>query len=209
MIKDVTSVRMKKAVDYRKKVHDKHKILRKFDIGQKVWCRIPGLTHKLEESWGGPYVITEQISEVNYRIRHCLGKRKAKVVHINSIKLYTEREDVVNRIMVVGSEEEDDGAVCLVDRSKEYVARDVKLIEVKFEDVLSEVPGKTEAVQMVIDVGEAKPIAQHPYRVPPRLTAGVQAELDRLLQANIIEPSNSRWASPMVPVVKPDGSVRY
>lgn len=45
-----------------------------------------------------------------------------------------------------------------------------------------------------------------PHRLPDTLQSGVKEEVDRLVQAGIIEPSNSAWAS--VPVVKPDGLVR-
>ncbi len=36
----------------------------------------------------------------------------------------------------------------------------------------------------------------------------MKAELDILLHSGIIEPSESVWASPLVPVVKPDGKIR-
>ncbi len=41
-----------------------------------------------------------------------------------------------------------------------------------------------------------------------RLKDGVKREIDLLLESNIIEPSESAWASPCVPIVKSDGKVR-
>ena len=47
-------------------------------------------------------------------------------------------------------------------------------------------------------------ISQMPYRLLDRLKEAVRRELDDLAKADIIEPSDSHWASPLVPVVKPD-----
>ena len=47
-----------------------------------------------------------------------------------------------------------------------------------------------------------------PYRIPDKLKLGVKAKLDGLLEAKIISSSTSPYASLIVPVTKPDGSVR-
>ncbi len=52
------------------------------------------------------------------------------------------------------------------------------------------------------------PIQQVPYRVPDRLKPGVRDKLEGLLESGIVVPSTSPWVSPIVPVTKPDGSVR-
>ena len=63
--------------------------------------------------------------------------------------------------------------------------------------------------KMKIEVEDGtKVISQRPYRVPDRLKDGVKREIDLLLESNIIEPSESAWASPCVPIVKSDGKVR-
>jgi hypothetical protein len=53
------------------------------------------------------------------------------------------------------------------------------------------------------------PIRQHPYRSGPRMREAEQKEVDRMLAMNVIEPSASEWASPVVLVPKPDGSLRF
>ena len=78
----------------------------------------------------------------------------------------------------------------------------------EFEDVLRDVPGDITSCIMSIDVGDTKPIAQDPYRVPDKLKAKVKCKIDKLLEPGIIVPSSSPWASPIVPVLKPDSSVR-
>ena len=60
----------------------------------------------------------------------------------------------------------------------------------------------------VINTGDATPIKQPPRRVPYHLLPQMQAEVDKLLEAKIIQPSNSEWSSPIVFVRKKDGTCR-
>jgi hypothetical protein len=46
---------------------------------------------------------------------------------------------------------------------------------------------------------DAKPVKQRPYRLNPKYKEKVKVELDRMLEARIIEPvEESEWISPMV-----------
>ena len=58
-------------------------------------------------------------------------------------------------------------------------------------------------------VPDARPIASHPYRAGPKAREVEQKEVERMLQAGVIEPAQSAWASPVVLVPKPDGSLRF
>nr|VZI47496.1 unnamed protein product [Spirometra erinaceieuropaei] len=67
--------------------------------------------------------------------------------------------------------------------------------------------GRTHLIQHTIDTGDAKPVWQPPRRIPLRYREEVNKLLD-VLQAKIIQPSPSPWASPIALVPKKDGSVR-
>ena len=54
----------------------------------------------------------------------------------------------------------------------------------------------------------ASPCHDRPYRYSPVMTGLIRVEIDKLLAAGIIRPSNSEWASPVVGVIKPDGTAR-
>jgi hypothetical protein len=50
--------------------------------------------------------------------------------------------------------------------------------------------------------------SDRPYRYSPAMTNLIRVEIDKLLAAGIIRPSLSQWASPVVGVLKPDGTAR-
>ena len=64
-------------------------------------------------------------------------------------------------------------------------------------------------VKHEIDTGDAAPIKQPCRRLPLAQRPLVEAELDKMLQADVVEASTSPWASPLVLVTKKDGSVRF
>ena len=71
-----------------------------------------------------------------------------------------------------------------------------------------EEPGLTALSEFNIDTGDIDPICQYPYRPPDRLLDKIRAEIESLRQKGIIEPSNSLWSSPIIPVLKPNGNIR-
>ncbi|CAB1116486.1 unnamed protein product [Ectocarpus sp. CCAP 1310/34] len=53
-----------------------------------------------------------------------------------------------------------------------------------------------------------KPVASRPYRTNPLMQKKVDTVLDQYLAAGLIQHSTSPWASPLVVILKKDGSVR-
>ena len=74
--------------------------LRSLDLGTLVLLRVPGFDLKLQGAWKGPYKIIEWLGEVNYRVEDLKKGHKRKVVHINNIKEYVERTELVGRISI-------------------------------------------------------------------------------------------------------------
>ena len=68
--------------------------------------------------------------------------------------------------------------------------------------------GYTDRVECTIDTGDTSPIKQRPYRTPFLQRPVVEAHLAKMLEADIIRPSVSPWASPIVIVGKKDKSTR-
>jgi hypothetical protein len=61
---------------------------------------------------------------------------------------------------------------------------------------------------VTIDTGDALPIKQRPYWWSPYMLAEVNKEIDRMLENNVISPSDSPWSSPILLVKKSSGEYR-
>jgi len=69
-------------------------------------------------------------------------------------------------------------------------------------------PGLANVEPFRIRTAEAYPIAHRARRFSPAERVAINDEVRRLLTSGIIRPSTSPWAAPIVPVPKPDGSIR-
>lgn len=87
----------------------------------------------------------------------------------------------------------------------------VELLE-DFKSVFSQHSGdfgRTHLAQHKIDVGDAKPIKQSPRKLPYAKREEANKLLKDMQKHDVIEASNSPWASPVVLVRKKDGSIRF
>ncbi|GFO10265.1 Pol polyprotein [Plakobranchus ocellatus] len=69
--------------------------------------------------------------------------------------------------------------------------------------------GNFTAVYHNVDTGQAGPIKQRMRRTPIHFKGEEDAHLDKMLEAGVVQPSVSEWASPPVLVRKRDGSMRW
>ena len=68
---------------------------------------------------------------------------------------------------------------------------------------------ETDLIELEIDTGNAAPRRQPPHRVPFAVTKEIAKQLKEMQAGNVIQPSNSPWASPIVLVQKKDGTLRF
>ncbi|ETV66272.1 hypothetical protein H257_17241 [Aphanomyces astaci] len=73
----------------------------------------------------------------------------------------------------------------------------------------SKAPGRTDLTKCHINTGDATPIKQAPFRVTQREGEIMEAEIKQLLELGLIRHSTSPWASPVLVIRKPDGSIRF
>ena len=69
--------------------------------------------------------------------------------------------------------------------------------------------GETDLVEMTIETGDAEPHKCAPRRMPFAVREEVARQLERMQAAEVIQPSTSPWASPVVMVRKKDGTHRF
>lgn len=88
-------------------------------------------------------------------------------------------------------------------------SEELSAIITEYSDLFPDVPGRTVGTYHDVDVGEARPIKQHPYRAGPKKADIIRNEVQYMLDNKIIEPCSSPWSSPCILTPKPDGSWRF
>lgn len=91
---------------------------------------------------------------------------------------------------------------------KDQITELVTLIQ-NFPQIFGDIPKQTSVVYHDIDVGNATPIKQHPYRLNNVKRTAMRQEVDYLLSEGFAKPSASPWSSPCVLVPKADGTFRF
>ncbi len=205
-MRDSAALGMAKGTESRMQYLNRGTKLREFREGDLVLYRVPGMTCKLSDSWQGPYVVLKKVGTVNYKIGKKGKEKHAKVVHVNCIKEFRERA-VIRRLDIVIEEESEESSV-LRGECEGFNESELNGLLGEYHDVFSDNPGSTDRVRMTIDMRDCEPLRQMPYSVPLGIRENVRKELENLESQGIIERCKSNWASPLVPVKKPDGNIR-
>ncbi len=194
-----------------KQQHDKKTQVRQINEGDMVLLRSPGMLGKLDTAWKGPFEVLRKVSRVNVELGFPGGTRKKKrVVHVNHIKPYKQAETKVLRVMVIAEDPDEDELTPLLrgDQLDPVQQKELNHFLESMSTVFTNDPGLTNVCSHDIDTGNTKPIRIPPYALSQAKREGVKKEINILQEMGIIVSSTSPWSFPIVPIVKPDGSIR-
>ena len=203
---------------------------RSFQPGDCVLALLPVHGSPLEARYCGPYTVLEKSNDVSYIISTPERRKSRRLCHINMLKRYHCQSDleekptalttVIQQEQVV--EPDTNGEVMRLSNSEILTNLDEKLKHLsppektqiesllhEFMAIFPDAPGITTAAVHAVDVGEAVPIKQHPYRVNPVKRDYIRKEMAYMMEHGIVEPSQSPWSSPCVLVPKADGTWRF
>ena len=224
---ELASTTLHQSQQQMKKRYDKNTILRTFDPGGKVLIFLPITGQPLSARYYGPYEIESRQNELNYVVKTPDRRKPKQLCHINLIKVYHSKESdkvPINTVGVViplpetehNKDDYDIGTDLRLRNSELLNSLEVKLDHLESEqqselthtirqycDLFPDGPTETSIVYHDVEIGDAAPIKQHPYRVNPIKLKAMREEIKYMLQNGIIEFSNSDFSSPSMLVSKP------
>ena len=200
--------------------HSKHsRSIRTYKPGDLVFTRIPGCRANLQASWEGLFTIVKSIPPLNYEIRDA-DNTWSRTTHINNLKtfkpmptcepLQVQAACLVAEENIEMSKMLDNGPSLVGGPCIGYSQGEMDQLLQEYADVFSSTPGEAQVEPFSIRLEQdALPSSRPPYQVPIHLREEVNGEINKLLKSNIIEPSTSvDWCAPIVPVRKPDKTIR-
>lgn len=194
---------------------------KEFNIGDRVIALIPDSTNKLYARWTGPAVVSRRRGGNSYDIQ--LSDGSTRHVHVNKLRGFRPRIGVVGvifeddeefgrvtEIPVVGKEQKSRGHV-VADGENLTPGQLVELRTVisKFRKFFSGKIGRLEQGKHEIRLTPGSVLkTKHRYTVPQAMRKVVDAQIQELLDNEMIEECHEDYSHPIVCVTKKDGTIR-
>ncbi|GFU16415.1 retrovirus-related Pol polyprotein from transposon 412 [Trichonephila clavipes] len=214
---DIAITRMKECQLKRKTWYDRDAVERKFVEGDLVMVLATSKQNKLEVNWIGPGKVLSRISDTNYVIDLPGRRDRSTIYHVNLLKPYHRRPELVSLVVEEVSDDiEGDAEIPYPDKQctkfdYHEILREsqlqlklspsqideLKQVITKNKDVFSPDPGTTHLMRMEIELISDKPIKTKPYRMSPRQINILREEIKRLLELGVIEIGQSDYTSPL------------
>ncbi len=201
------------------------RVYHSFEANYLFFILLPIAGSPLQVRFSSLYTIAEKLSETNYVVRTPDRRKKSRVCHVNMIKLYVGKERNGGEAMPISTivttlasfvHEDDDLRAQVETRlcarlSNSEILKNintqlnslsinirnymVKLMR-EFPSIFSDDLSPTTVLFHDVDVTNAAPIKQPPYRVNHFKRDTRKVEVDYLLKHGLAVPSSSPWSSP-------------
>ncbi|XP_065917657.1 uncharacterized protein [Dysidea avara] len=230
--KNLSRVQTRMKVWYVRKARE-----RVFDVGDKVLVLLPIVGNPLQARYHGPYTVERRVNDVDYVVSTPDRRKERQLCHINVLKEYHTKDDssASKSVAPVASLSTDKSASLKEDEENLFDDFGIRLnnsqiisnlksklghlshsqaaeLEILIQRNLvlfPDVPSRADVVCHDVDVGNADPIKQHPYRVNPEKRRLLRQEVEYMLKNDLIERSYSAWSSPCILVPKTDKTFRF
>ena len=214
MVKDI----LERTQQKQKLWYDHNARQRELKPGDLVLVLRPTSGSSLTAQWKGPYPVLHRTSSVNYVVDMHDTRKRERTFHINRLKKWNtpiygnywadveSAEDSVDDIPDWRGSEKGDPTVGK--QLSEVQKSQLNRLLGKFPDVMSSIPGRTTEAEHKVTTTRARPVRLPPYWLPHVHQDLIEKEIKEMLDAGVIEPSSSEWASPIVLVDKKDGTLR-
>ena len=217
--------------------YDKKAREREFQKGDEVLVLLPITGQPLAAKFRGPYNVVRKINATDYIVATPDRRKPQQIFHINMLKPYCRAPNNDNSESIALCIERDISLGELEDENNSYPPGEIEsfsensnawqdlsnnlshlsrenahqLVNILSEtpELFREAPGRTCLAVHDVDVGDAVPIKQSPYRVSPKRRSILQQELEYMLQHRLIQRGAGAWSSPVTLVPKPGGKFRF
>lgn len=200
---------MREAQEAQSRVYNRGAQPRDFQPGDKVLVLIPTSECKFLVRWNGPYEVLEKMGDVNYKVRQPGRRHLTKIYHVNLLKKWNARDVLYSFAPWKATAETKLAAVPMGDQLSSAQRQELMELVDQSRDGFSSEPGHTDLVEHNIITEPGIKVKLRPYRIPEARREAVRTEVKMMLEADIIEESNSEWCSPIVLVPKLDGKTRF
>ena len=202
---------MKACYDQKQKVVD-----RRFNVGDLVLAFLPVPGSPLRNSFIGPCAVVDKVGDTNHVIAIPDRKKGTQLCHVNMLKACHPRAGNADKGVTMnlshGKPEGDEGSGSRTNSDFEITVHPIKLqnsdvlnnlayrldhlsssqrdellnLVYEFRDLFPDVHNKAVGITHDVDVGQADPIKQHPYRVGPEKKRIIDQEIKYMLENKII-----------------------
>ena len=219
-------------VAYNRKVRD-----RQLKPGDKVLVLLPTSTNRMLMQWKGPYVIIEKQGPLDYRI-DTEGKPKTFHINMLRLyterePLKTLENDALAEasVAIIYIEQTADSEISQSESSEIPVVHSViqtvtvenvnlnpnlpadqktEAMEIlnNFPDVFTDLPGRTDLIECDFKLTSSEPDKVKQYPMPHGVIEDVKIEVQKMIQMDVIERSESQYSFPIVMIKKKDNTNR-